>query len=168
MDPAPGYDPLVPHDLLHMVVEAELGLTKGVFGQLASGGDAGTFSRDLEPDEGTRAQSRRRRKTKTRGAKLLEDGSAESAQSERASFILWYEWLARSALPERTRLAARMASQAQEVRDTCPPAEINAFTEDLVGRVRSRLDQISDLWSHLGVGEAIEVSWPGLRARGVD
>src|SRR5262245_61822154 len=43
MSPAPGYDPLAPHDLLHLVVEAELGITDGIFGQLAAGGDAGTF-----------------------------------------------------------------------------------------------------------------------------
>lgn len=36
MNRAPGYDPLMPHDLLHLIVESELGLTRGIFGQLAS------------------------------------------------------------------------------------------------------------------------------------
>ena len=43
MNPAPGYDPIMPHDLLHLVVESELGLTRGIFGQIAEGGHAGTF-----------------------------------------------------------------------------------------------------------------------------
>lgn len=43
MDPAPGYNRLIPHDMMHLVVEAQLGIAHGVFGQLAAGGDAGTF-----------------------------------------------------------------------------------------------------------------------------
>ena len=40
MNPAPGYDQCIPHDMMHLVVEAKLGLTRAVFGQLAAGGDA--------------------------------------------------------------------------------------------------------------------------------
>jgi hypothetical protein len=43
MDPAPGYDAKLPHDMAHFIVENELGISGGVFGQLASGGTAGTF-----------------------------------------------------------------------------------------------------------------------------
>jgi hypothetical protein len=42
MDPAPGYDPRLPHDMAHFVVENELGITGGVFGQLAQGGVCST------------------------------------------------------------------------------------------------------------------------------
>ena len=38
MDPAPGFDPDLPHDMVHFVVEAALGLRTGVFGQIAAGG----------------------------------------------------------------------------------------------------------------------------------
>lgn len=41
MAPAPGFDEHIPHDLVHYVVEAELGLQSGVFGRAAAGG--GTF-----------------------------------------------------------------------------------------------------------------------------
>ena len=44
MNPAPGYDPLMPHDMMHLVVESQLGLTRGIFGQLAAGGTAGGVS----------------------------------------------------------------------------------------------------------------------------
>jgi hypothetical protein len=38
-----GYDDRLPHDLLHFVAEAEYGLDGGVFGDLASGGNARIF-----------------------------------------------------------------------------------------------------------------------------
>src|SRR6266436_9558577 len=43
IEPAPGYDGRRPHDMAHFVVENELGITGGVFGQLAAGGLANTF-----------------------------------------------------------------------------------------------------------------------------
>src|SRR6266850_2839459 len=78
MNPAPGYDRWMPHDLLHLVVEAQLGLTRGVFGQLAAGGDAGTFHPSFKPQEKTRTASRIRHRVRARGKKLLRDGRDES------------------------------------------------------------------------------------------
>jgi len=43
MEPAPGYDDQLPHDMAHFVVENELGISGGVFGQLAQGGHGRTF-----------------------------------------------------------------------------------------------------------------------------
>src|SRR3954462_768424 len=45
MHPAPAYDPDIPHDLAHFVVERECGIAHGVYGQIAAGGTAGTFHR---------------------------------------------------------------------------------------------------------------------------
>jgi hypothetical protein len=39
----PGYDERLPHDLLHFVAEAELGLDGAVFGDVAAGGNARIF-----------------------------------------------------------------------------------------------------------------------------
>ena len=51
MDPAPGFDPRLPHDLVHYAVEREHGIELGVFGQLAAGGNLRTFRRlDATPD----------------------------------------------------------------------------------------------------------------------
>jgi hypothetical protein len=163
MDPAPGYDPLMPHDILHMVVEAKLGLTAGVFGQLAAGGDAGTFSRDLESHGTPKERARRRRRAQARGATLLRQGRGDSAQSERAAYICWYAWLARSEESARRRLAKTMASQAEQVRATCPPPELRALTEDLLEGICRHLDAISGIWVDLAVGEGVAVSWPDLR-----
>jgi len=43
MEPAPGYNARLPHDMTRFVVENELGIRGGVFGQLAGGGNARTF-----------------------------------------------------------------------------------------------------------------------------
>jgi hypothetical protein len=60
MDPAPGYDSRIPHDMAHFIVENELGLKGGVFGQLAAGGHAGTFrsTADKRPGRKTRTGDR--------------------------------------------------------------------------------------------------------------
>ncbi len=38
---APGHDASTPHDLVHMIVEHELGLAHGIFGVYAAGGELG-------------------------------------------------------------------------------------------------------------------------------
>jgi hypothetical protein len=40
MPTGPGFDPWLPHDLVHFVVERHVGIVHGVFGQLAAGGTA--------------------------------------------------------------------------------------------------------------------------------
>ena len=44
LNTAPGYDPLMPHDLQHFIVERALGIEGGVYGQLAAGRTAGLGS----------------------------------------------------------------------------------------------------------------------------
>jgi hypothetical protein len=40
MSTAPGYDPLMPHDLQHFIVERAFGIERGVYDQLAAGSTA--------------------------------------------------------------------------------------------------------------------------------
>ena len=68
MHPAPGYDPLLPHDLAHFIVERECGIALGVFGQLAAGGDAATFHRSDGVVD---------RKLRRRGERLARENRAE-------------------------------------------------------------------------------------------
>ena len=42
MNPASGFDPIMPHDLQHFIVEQTLGIEGAIYGQLAAGGTAGT------------------------------------------------------------------------------------------------------------------------------
>jgi hypothetical protein len=162
MNPAPGYDQFLPHDLMHLVVEAQLRFSLGVFGQLAQGGDAGTFHLPLQQGKRARETTRTRTRIKARGAKLLKAGRDESAQSERATYICWYEWLARSSSSDRVKPSQAMAKQAKQVRDTAGDAELNALTERKLDEICKHLDQLSSHWSNLEVGQSIAVRWPDL------
>jgi len=83
MDPAPGYDSLLPHDMAHFVVENELGLM-GVFGQIAAGGTAGTFQANDE---------KHKKKTKKRGKRLATANRKDAALSERVIFLAQRTWM---------------------------------------------------------------------------
>ena len=157
MNPAPGYDSLIPHDMLHMVVEAQLGFTRGVFGQLASGGDAGTFHVPMNSGENSRKLGRVRKRVRGKGQKLLKEGRDESVRSERATYICWYEWLARSSSSNQA-----MAQQAKEVRDTAGDEELEALNEKKLDEICEHLDDLSSHWSSLEVGQSIAVQWPDL------
>lgn len=162
MNPAPGYDACMPHDLMHLVVEAQLGLTRGVFGQLAAGGDAGTFHPSFNPQETSRAAARVRHRLKARGKILMREGRDESAQSERATYICWYEWLARSQASDRRTAAQAMAQQARQVRDVAPTRELRGLSESRLEEICRHLDQLSSHWSRLEVGQSMSVRWPDL------
>ena len=162
MNPAPGYDPRMPHDLMHLVVEAQLGLTRGIFGQLAAGGDAGTFHLSVKRDESSREVTRRRNRVAVRGKRLLRQGREECEQSERATYICWSEWLARSSSSENNRLSRSMAKQAIEVRDTARVKELRALNKTKLDEICKHLDQLSSHWFRLRVGESMAVSWPDL------
>ena len=162
MHPAPGYDPLVPHDMMHLVVEAQLGLTRGVFGQLAAGGNAGTFHVPISADETSRKLARVRKRLRGKGSKMLRESREESALSERATYICWYEWLARSSSSDRRKLSQAMAKQAREVRDTAGDSELQILNERKLDEICKHLDNLSSQWSSLEVGQSIAVRWPDL------
>lgn len=161
MNPAPGYDAFMPHDILHLVVEAVLGLNHGIFGQLAAGGDARAF-RPKERSSGShRDVARERRRLRKRGARLARSGEQESAQSERAAYVCWQEWLSRSPSFEQQRRAEDMSSQATYVRDLMSPDEAERLAE-VMDRICVHLDTISLRWRDLDVGESMCVQWPDL------
>lgn len=149
MNPAPGYDPLIPHDLMHMVVEAQLGLRRGIFGQLAAGG--GTFQLAVKEGESSREVARTRRRVAARGKKSMKAGREECLESERATYICWHEWRARS--------SSRGATQVRGAASAKDPHGINQRKLD---EICEHLDQFSARWSSLKVGESMAVSWPDL------
>ena len=160
MNPAPGYDPLMPHDLMHLVVEAQLGLSQGIFAQLAAGGNAGTFQLSVKSDKSSRDVARARRRVTTRGKRLLREAQDDLAQSEQATYICWHEWLARSSSNERRKVSSAMAQQAQSVRDDA--AELRALNPTRLNEICKHLDHLSSHWSRLRVGESMAVRWPDL------
>jgi hypothetical protein len=154
----PGYDPLMPHDLLHFIVERELGMTRGIFGFIAAGGDARGPERAA--GESRRQASRRRRHADRRDAKMLRRGARdEGDRSERATFVCAWEWWRRSGDPARGRRIARFTSAANP-RDLLPADENEALSERAVTRICAAMDELSAQWSRLAVGQFFSVEWP--------
>jgi hypothetical protein len=146
MDPAPGYDDDIPHDLVHYVVEAELGLTNGVYGRAARG--AGTFITIAERDVGPRERARKQRKQQRRERALgVQDArhTADMAHSERLAALCDVAW-------------RRKHRQHPDPMRSAPVLR----TEDAadVERVVFRLDAIAPLWRALPVGDELVFEWP--------
>jgi hypothetical protein len=161
MNPAPGYDLSMPHDLMHMIVEAQLGLRHGIFGQLARGGTAGTFNMPIPSESASRTHGRVSRRVKAKGRKLLQEGRNDCEQSERATFICWREWLARSQATAKcsgTSADDRVKRSGVET----PARKPEGLSEKKMNEICRHMDELSAAWSPLEVGEAIVISWPDL------
>lgn len=162
MNPAPGYDPELPHDLVHFVVEDLLGLPLGVFGQLAAGGDAGTF-RLASTSSTSRERARTQRRSRRRGNRLALAGEDQTALSERAASICHHAWRARSPSPERRLEARELTPHVEKMLAACSEVERGWLSTAMIGRVCDRLDTLSAQWSRLEVGGSIELHWSGGR-----
>lgn len=134
---APGYDDYLPHDVLHFVAEAELGLDGGVFGDLAAGGNARIFV----PVDKTLAAKMWREKRMHRYR--LPDGR----RSELLAGVLEAAWQARRARrnpPEGQRERMAAAGVAEAGMEGLLP-----LLDDLAGR-----------WHALPPGGAMTLEWP--------
>ncbi len=133
MEPAPGYDSRLPHDMAHFVVEDQLGIAWGVFGQLAAGGHAGTFRPigDL-----------RKRRVARRGTRLANVHRDDAMLSEKLVGIACQIW--RNGAPR-----------------VAPDAVPEGVTADDMMRVCRAFDTVSAVWSQLGVGESMTLAWRG-------
>ena len=145
---APGNDPLMPHDLQHFIVEQELGIELGVFGQLAAGGTARTFFGKTND-----------RKTRRRGERLSRAGRDDGARSERAVYVSTYHWLAASSDPALKRRAAAMADAVKSTLAGMQGGERSAFDARTVARISARMDSLSQRWAATPAGDCLEVEW---------
>jgi hypothetical protein len=144
MNPAPGYDDFLPHDMLHFVAEAEWKLNGAVFGQLAAGGDAGTFH---PVDQSLVARAMRDRKRRKRRA-----GKPKGRRSEILADILEHAWNARRG---REPLPTNWHDQLATAR----------VSSERLERVVDRLDDLAERWHALRVGEELTLDWPGAERR---
>ncbi len=158
MNPAPGYDAFMPHDLLHFVVERELGLTQGIFGQVAAGGTARTFHASAQGVG--RAHARTRRRARARGESLAREGSESAAQSERSTYICLYEWLRRSTDVARRHRAQDFKDDVSGMRSAMPTHEAKALNAAMIDRICAALDGTSRQWTELGDGQSFTLVWP--------
>ena len=131
MEPAPGYDSRLPHDMAHFVVENELGIAGGVFGQLARGGHAGTF----HPIGG-----RPRMRVVRRSERIATTNREDAMLSEKVVAIACRVW--NNGVPR-----------------VIPAAGIDDVTADALTRVCRQFDVVSAQWSRLAVGESMTLTW---------
>jgi hypothetical protein len=91
MDPAPGFDPRLPHDAAHFIVENELGISGGIFGQVAAGGTANTFhSREVKNPK----------RMRIRGAKIAKENKEDALFSEHAVWAAQSRWEKQEIIPD--------------------------------------------------------------------
>ena len=149
MSPAPGYDPIAPHDLQHVIVERSLGIEGGVFGQLAAGGTAGTFNAVGVSGRSQRSRERRKRAAKQAKLRFRRD---DPVRSERATYVCWHNWLSQS---NDATLRAKARAMEKTVYST-----INGMHADeralhstaKLTHVRAEFERLSARWSKLKVG----------------
>ncbi|MER7070445.1 hypothetical protein [Terrabacter sp. NPDC000476] len=138
MDPAPGYSDLIPHDLVHWVVEDEFGLRDGIFGQLAAGGNAGTFvpTEELRTRAWARQVERRNRTTGT-----------DMGRSEDLAAQVYPRWLRHGGHEPGSHF----------VHLDPPPTDLS---DPDLQRAFERLDSLSGTWRGVDVGRSLTVAWP--------
>ncbi|SBV33229.1 conserved protein of unknown function [uncultured Sphingopyxis sp.] len=160
MDPAPGFDPDLPHDMVHFVVEAVLGLKAGVFGQIAAGGDAGSFHVEAGGALSAKERQRAARKQVAKGAKLIKSQGREGELSELAAFLFDVGWRS-STRPDSA--AQRVAlGEAERTRAALSPDE-RARIDSAQSRVFGDFERLSATWRALRVGEALVLEWPSTK-----
>lgn len=163
MDPAPGFDPDLPHDMVHFVVEAALGLKTGVFGQIAAGGDAGSFHVEAGGELSAKNRQRAARKQVAKGAKLIKAQGREGELSELAAFLFDIGWRSstrrdsaeqRAALGEAERTRASLSADERARIDAARP------------QVFADFERLSKAWRALPVSGALVLEWPSAQPIG--
>lgn len=91
MNPAPGYDDRLPHDAAHFIVENELGIIGGIFGQIAAGGTANTFNL---------SEAKYPKKAKKRGSEIAKANKKDALFSEHAVYAAQSRWEKQDIIPD--------------------------------------------------------------------
>ena len=156
MSPAPGYDPMVPHDLQHFIVERALGIEGAVFGQLAAGGTAGTFH--VVTTGGSPRRARQGRKRAGKQAKLTFHRD-DPARSERATYICWHSWLSQSSDPTLRAKTREMQPTVRSMLQGMPADERALYSTAKMAEICAEFERLSQRWSKLKVGESFTEPW---------
>jgi hypothetical protein len=153
MNPAPGYDPIVPHDLQRYIVERGLGIDGAIYG-----GTVGTF-RTITTSSEPRAASRERRKEGRRSSRLMSSHVEDCARSERATYVCWRDWLSHAQEPALRAKARTMNATAKSILQGMPHEERALYTAEKLSEIRSQFSTLSARWSKLKIGEAFTEPW---------
>jgi hypothetical protein len=159
MNPAPGFDDLMPHDLCHLIVEQTLNIENAIFGQIDKNGTAGTFRNAPSDDANSKNDSRQRRKAAKKGKKMVKENLEDYAKSERATYICWQNWL-ENASDAKLRLRAEEMNETKEgIFNQMSADEKAVYTKAAFARVRTRMSELSEEWQNLRIGEFMTVVW---------
>jgi hypothetical protein len=158
MNPAPGYDSFMPHDLQHFIVERALGIDRAIYGQLAAGGTAGTFHSVAKPGD-HRAASRARRKQDRISSRLMSGHEEDCARSERATYVCWHDWLSHSKEPALRAKGLAMTPTAKSILQAMSEKERSSFTPEKLSEIRAHFSTLSRRWSTLKIGEGFTERW---------
>lgn len=158
MDPAPGFDQRMPHDMQHFIVEKCLKIDGAVFGRLAAGGTAGTFHAMTE-QPGTREAARLHRKLAAKDRRVKPEQTDDYAVSERATYICWHDWLQHADDPASRARASEMRQATLAMMARMPPAERARYTPDRLREIRREFQRLSERWACLRVGESLTEPW---------
>ncbi|MGD9588130.1 MAG: hypothetical protein AB7Q37_06425 [Pyrinomonadaceae bacterium] len=105
---APGFDPRLPHDVAHFIVEDELGIKGGIIGQMAAGGlFASRTAKDVKS----------RRKAKRRGEALFRENKSDALLSEHAVYAAQSRWEKHEIIPDTKIPAADIARICERFED---------------------------------------------------
>jgi len=159
MNPAPGFDELMPHDLCHLIVEQVLHIQNAIFGQVAKDGTSSSFRNIPSEASNTKTDSRRRRKAKQKGKSAVKQHQEDYFKSERATFVCWQHWLSKSSDAELKRRAAEMNETAESIFNQMSSAERAIYTQENLEKVRLRMSELSRQWQSLKTGETMTVDW---------
>jgi len=159
MNPAPGFDELMPHDLCHFIVEKALGIENAIFGQLAGKGTAGTFRNAPTANGNTKNDSRMRRKAAQKGKKMVKENLDSYGKSERATYIFWQNWLENSEDEELKKRAAEMKPNAESIIGQMKTDEKKLYTKETFAKVRAEMTKLSEQWQNLKAGKSITIDW---------
>lgn len=135
-----GAAPAVPHDLAHLIVEAELGLTRGVWGVLAAGGMFG----HARVVAGRRAPHATRR-----GRAVIDEAGDDVMQAEMLTRLVC-DVAAGASVPDPAVLRRQVGERWWS----------DAVTRPALDRARERLRAAGTTWARLGPGEPLETAWP--------
>ena len=136
MAQGPGGGEDIPHDLAHLVVEAEFGIVNGIFGQVDAGG-AGLFHPERIETE---------KKAHRRGTRLAREHSNDALRSERLVYLC---------------MRARRGEPVDEIVRTREPD----VSPGEIDRVARRLEEVGRRWRAVAVGESIALLWTTVPTR---
>lgn len=159
MNPAPGFDDLMPHDMCHLIVEQVLNIENAIFGQLKKNGNAGTFRNAPNEAFNSKNDSRQRRKAAQKGKKMVKENIEDYQKSERATYICWQNWLENSDDENLRKQAEEMKPNADSIFRQMSAEEKAIYSKENLAKVREKITELSNEWKNLKVGEFMTVDW---------